>query len=67
MTGLTNKVKMTHALASMRKMYPDEPEFYPRSFVLPQEANEFQVHFKASSGSSNKQLVMSSLIKTVPS
>lgn len=40
--GITKKVALTQAIRSMRELYPEEYDFYPRSWVLPPQLTEFQ-------------------------
>ncbi|VDO25931.1 unnamed protein product, partial [Heligmosomoides polygyrus] len=40
---LAKKVKLTHALRAMQMIFPEKYSFYPRSFYLPADYDEFVV------------------------
>jgi tubulin polyglutamylase TTLL6/13 len=39
---VANKSKLGRNLNKMQKFYPDEYDFFPQTFVLPVEKNEFK-------------------------
>uniref|UniRef100_F1KX28 Tubulin polyglutamylase TTLL11 n=1 Tax=Ascaris suum TaxID=6253 RepID=F1KX28_ASCSU len=41
MTDLSKKISLSRAIASMRRLFPDEYEFYPKSWFLPAQLDEF--------------------------
>ncbi|VDK17517.1 unnamed protein product [Anisakis simplex] len=41
MTELSKKIALSRAITSMRKLFPDEYEFYPRSWFIPTQFDEF--------------------------
>uniref|UniRef100_A0A915BM83 Tubulin tyrosine ligase n=1 Tax=Parascaris univalens TaxID=6257 RepID=A0A915BM83_PARUN len=41
MTELSKKISLSRAIASMRRLFPDEYEFYPKSWFLPAQLDEF--------------------------
>ncbi|ULT85285.1 hypothetical protein L3Y34_013822 [Caenorhabditis briggsae] len=46
MTELAKKISLTHAIASMQKLFPDEYAFYPKSWFLPAHLNDFHAYFR---------------------
>ncbi|KAK6027001.1 hypothetical protein OSTOST_07015, partial [Ostertagia ostertagi] len=42
MTDLSKKVSLTHAIDSMRKIFPDDYKFYPPSYFLPAHFDQFK-------------------------
>lgn len=44
MTELAKKVALTRAILSMRKLFADEYNFYPNSWFIPAQINEFAQH-----------------------
>lgn len=42
MTELAKKVALTRAIRSMKELFPNEYGFYPRSFILPAQYDEFK-------------------------
>ena len=43
--ALANKAKMSRKLKKMRKLFPDEYDFFPQTFVLPSEFSDFRKAF----------------------
>ncbi|KHN75232.1 Tubulin polyglutamylase TTLL11 [Toxocara canis] len=46
MTELSKKISLTRAIASMRRLFPNEYEFYPKSWFIPAQLDEFCEHCK---------------------
>lgn len=44
MSSVAKKISLTHAIRSMAALFPTEYDFYPRSWVLPSQLNEFKDH-----------------------
>lgn len=44
MSGLSRKVALTQAVRSMKHLFPNEYRFYPNSWVLPAQLEEFREH-----------------------
>ncbi|KAL7070923.1 hypothetical protein ACQ4LE_010143 [Meloidogyne hapla] len=42
MTELAKKVTLTQAISSMRELFPSEYSFYPRSWILPAQLQQFR-------------------------
>ncbi|XGW35358.1 hypothetical protein V3C99_018957 [Haemonchus contortus] len=47
MTDLSKKVSLTHAIDSMRKIFPDDYKFYPPSFFLPAHFDQLKEFWHA--------------------
>ncbi|CAB3400776.1 unnamed protein product [Caenorhabditis bovis] len=45
MTELARKISLTHSIASMQKLFPDEYEFYPKSWFLPAHMDDFYAYY----------------------
>ena len=43
---ISNKSKLARNLMKMQKQFPEEYDFFPKTFVLPVEYNEFKVQFE---------------------
>ena len=43
---VSNKSKLARNLMKMQKDFPGEYDFFPKTFVLPVEYNEFKVQFE---------------------
>jgi tubulin polyglutamylase TTLL6/13 len=43
--ALANKAKMSRKLKKMRKIYPEDYDFFPQTYILPSEFNEFRKAF----------------------
>ena len=50
MTELAKKIALTQAIRSMRQLFPAEYAFYPESWILPAQLEEFR-HYCASNAS----------------
>ncbi|KAK6062270.1 hypothetical protein COOONC_00058 [Cooperia oncophora] len=46
MTDLSKKVSLTHAIDSMRRIFPDDYNFYPPSYFLPAHFDQFKIFLK---------------------
>ncbi|KAI1730595.1 tubulin-tyrosine ligase family domain-containing protein [Ditylenchus destructor] len=55
MTELAKKVSLTQAIRSMKELFPWEYEFYPQSFVLPAQLDEFRQHSEEMNAAGQKQ------------
>ncbi|KAI6173804.1 hypothetical protein M3Y98_01121700 [Aphelenchoides besseyi] len=44
MTELSKKVALTRAIRSMTELFPDEYNFYPKSWILPPQYDEFRAY-----------------------
>ena len=40
---ISSKSKLARNLMKMQKQFPDEYDFFPKTFVLPVEYNEFKI------------------------
>lgn len=41
MTELAKKISLTQSILSMQQLFPNEYGFYPKSWVLPAQLNDF--------------------------
>ncbi|KAI1706363.1 tubulin-tyrosine ligase family domain-containing protein [Ditylenchus destructor] len=55
MTELAKKVSLTQAIRSMKELFPWEYEFYPQSFVLPAQLDEFRQQSEQMNATGQKQ------------
>lgn len=45
MTELAKKISLTQSISSMQRLFPNEFNFYPKSFLVPAQINDFQNYF----------------------
>lgn len=54
MTDLAKKIGLTQAIQSMRQLFPSEYSFYPQSWILPAQINEFKAYCDQKKGDQNQ-------------
>jgi tubulin polyglutamylase TTLL6/13 len=57
MSNLARKSKLARNFERMRKLFPEEYDFCPRTWILPFDMNDFQQQFNAD-GSSSKTFII---------
>ncbi|KAF7640021.1 hypothetical protein Mgra_00000466 [Meloidogyne graminicola] len=57
MTEIAKKISLTQAISSMRELFPLEYNFYPRSWILPAQLDEFK-YFCSNYNETNKCFIV---------
>lgn len=64
MSVLSRKIALTQAVYSMKYLFPNEYCFYPNSWILPSQLNEFREHIILMSQNNKRHTLFTSKFST---